>query len=51
MNAAASGPEAGEELWNLVRETVGNGRLSVVMLFYRLAASARGNLRIVAELF
>ena len=51
MNAAASGPEAGEELWNLVRETVGNGRLSVVMPFYRLAASARGNLRIVAELF
>ena len=51
MNAAASGLEAGEELWNLVRETVGNGRLSVVMPFYHLAASARGNLRLVAELF
>ena len=51
MNAAASGLEAGEELWNLVRETVGDGRLSVVMPFYHLAASARGNLRLVAELF
>ena len=40
MSAAASGLEAGEELWTLVRETVGDGRLSVVMPFYRLAAAA-----------
>ena len=51
MSAAASGLEAGEELWSLVRETVGDGRLSVVMPFYRLAAAASGNLRLVADLF
>ena len=51
MSAAASGLEAGEELWALVRETVGDGRLSVVMPFYRLAAAASGNLRLVADLF
>ena len=51
MSAAASGLEAGEELWTLVRETVGDGRLSVVMPFYRLAAAASGNLRLVADLF
>ena len=51
MNAAASGLEAGEELWALVRETVGAGRLSIVMPFYRLAAAASGNLRLVADLF
>ena len=51
MSAAASGLEACEELWALVRETVGDGRLSVVMPFYRLAAAASGNLRLVADLF
>ena len=40
-----------EEKWQLTRETVGNGRLSVVMPLYRLAAEAADNLRTVAELF
>lgn len=40
-----------EEKWKLTRETVGNGRLSVIMPLYHLAAAATGNLRQVAELF
>ena len=40
-----------EEMWQLTRETVGNGRLSVVMPLYRLVAEAADNLRTVAELF
>ena len=40
-----------DEKWKLTRETVGNGRLSVIMPLYRLAAEAEGNLRAVAELF
>ncbi len=40
-----------EEKWKLTRETVGNGRLSVIMPLYRLAAEAEGNLRAVAALF
>lgn len=40
-----------DEKWKLTRETVGNGRLSVIMPLYRLAAEAEGNLRTVAELF
>jgi len=40
-----------EEKWQLTRETVGNGRLSVIMPLYRLAAEAADNLRTVAELF
>ena len=38
-------------MWQLTRETVGNGRLSVVMPLYRLVAEAADNLRTVAELF
>ena len=40
-----------EEKWQLTRETVGDGRLSVVMPLYHLAAEAQGNLRQVADLF
>ena len=40
-----------EEKWQLVRETVGDGRLSVVMPLYHLAASTEANLRQVADLF
>ena len=39
------------EKWKLTRETVGDGRLSVVMPLYRLAAEAEHNLRVVADLF
>ena len=39
------------EKWQLTRETVGDGRLSVIMPLYRLAATAEGNLRTVADLF
>ena len=35
----------------MTRSTVGEGRLSVVMPFFRLAGSAAGNLRSVADLF
>ena len=51
MSAAASGLEAGEELWSLVRETVGDGRLSVVMPFYRLAAAYQYRARWTASQF
>ena len=37
--------------WQLTRETVGDGRLSVVMPLYRLAAEAEANLRRVADIF
>ena len=40
-----------ESRWALVRETVGDGRLSVVMPLYHLAAEAEDNLRQVAGLF
>lgn len=40
-----------EEKWVLTRETVGEGRLSVIMPLYRLADSAAGNLKEVADLF
>lgn len=40
-----------EEKWALTRETVGEDRLSVIMPLYRLADSAAGNLREVADLF
>ena len=40
-----------EERWRLVRETVGDGRLSVIMPLYRLASSITGNLERVADLF
>ncbi|MBO7721894.1 MAG: glycosyltransferase [Kiritimatiellae bacterium] len=40
-----------DEKWVFTRETVGTGRLSVVMPFYRLAGAAGANLREVAELF
>ena len=40
-----------DERWSVVRETVGNGRLSVVMPLYHLAATAEANLRDVADLF
>ena len=39
------------EKWVLTRETIGSETLSVVMPFYRLAASAGENLKAVAELF
>ena len=42
---------AGDDRWRLTRETVGGGRLSVVMPLYRLAATAEANLRQVADLF
>ena len=40
-----------EAMWQRTRETVGDGRLSVVMPLYRLAAEASENLRRVAGLF
>jgi len=40
-----------EKKWKLTRETVGNGRLSVVMPLFRLVDQAERNLRSVAELF
>ena len=40
-----------DEKWELTRNAVGSDRLSVIMPFYRLAASAEANLRQVAELF
>jgi len=40
-----------EEKWSHTRETVGSGRLSIVMPLYRLAAETQGNLVEVAELF
>ena len=40
-----------EEKWSLTRETVGNGRLSVIMPAYRLADEIARNLRETAELF
>ncbi len=40
-----------EARWALVRETVGDGRLSIVMPLYRLASEAEDNLRQVADLF
>ena len=40
-----------EERWQRTRETVGDGRLSVVMPLYHLAHEVEGNLRAVADLF
>lgn len=40
-----------DEKWALTKETVGDGRLSVVMPLYRLADEAAKNLNEVAELF
>lgn len=40
-----------EAMWQRTRETVGDGRLSVVMPLYRLASEAAENLRRVASLF
>lgn len=40
-----------DEKWRIVRETIGEGRLSVVMPLYHLAAKAEPNLRQVADLF
>ncbi len=40
-----------EEMWRLTRETVGDGRLSVVMPVFRLAGEIAANLRATAELF
>jgi len=40
-----------EEKWAAAREAIGSGRLSVVLPLYRLAASAEGNLKVVADLF
>lgn len=40
-----------EEKWAAAREAIGSGRLSVVLPLYRLAASAEGNLKTVADLF
>ena len=40
-----------DEKWQLTRETVGDGRLSIVMPFFRLAGSAAANIHEVAELF
>ena len=40
-----------DERWSVVRETVGKGRLSVVMPLYHLAATAEANLHDVADLF
>lgn len=40
-----------EEMWRLTRETVGDGRLSVVMPVFRLADEIAANLRATAELF
>ena len=40
-----------EDMWRLTRETVGEGRLSVVMPVFRLAGEIAANLRATAELF
>ena len=40
-----------EEKWSLTRETIGDGRLSVVMPMYRLGAAVAENLKETAELF
>ena len=40
-----------EEKWNLTRDAVGSGRLSIIMPLYHLAAEAAHNLNEVAELF
>ena len=40
-----------DEKWRLTRETVGDGRLSVVMPLYRLVETAEANLRRVADIF
>lgn len=40
-----------DEKWSRVRETVGNGRLSIVMPLYKLVGEAAKNLQSVAELF
>ena len=40
-----------EELWQLAREAVGDGRLSIIMPLYRLAAETEANLGAVADLF
>ena len=40
-----------DEKWALTRETVGADRLSIVMPLYKLAATAEGNLKTVADLF
>ena len=40
-----------DEKWVFTKETVGTGRLSIVMPLYRLADEAARNLREVAELF
>lgn len=39
------------EQWQLTRETVGSGRLSVIMPLYNLAESVEGNLRETAGLY
>ncbi len=51
MAGAGSRLAATDEKWRVVRETIGGGRLSVVMPLYRLAAKAESNLRQVADLF
>lgn len=43
--------KANDEKWELTRKMLGDGVLSVVMPFYRLASSAGSNLRAVADLF
>ena len=40
-----------EEKWQLTRETVGDGRLSIIMPVYNLSGTVTENLRSVAELF
>ena len=40
-----------EEKWNLTRDAVGSGRLSIIMPLYHLATEAAHNLNEVAELF
>ena len=40
-----------EELWQLTRETIGNGRLSVIMPLYHLAAEARENILATDRLY
>ena len=40
-----------EELWQLTRETIGDGRLSVIMPLYRLASAARENILATDRLY
>ena len=40
-----------DELWRLTRDTIGTGRLSVVMPVYNLSATIEENLVATAELF